>query len=133
MILKHLVRLLFYLILIPFPVECGVFRNLHGSALLWSVAYEFSSPGDALNPLKNSMHPFEMVTYLFKGRNLGYSIITDKCASCTSPANVIDRIGRDNIPGRPSDTTGRPATVHNEPGVPAVRPDQQVRRPVVIR
>ncbi len=62
------------------------------------MAYGFSSPGDALNPLKNSMHSFEMVTYLFKGRNLGYSIITDKCASCTAPANVIDRIGRDNIP-----------------------------------
>src|SRR5690606_13952017 len=100
----------------------------------WNVAYGFSSPGDALNPLKNRMHPFEMVTYVFKGKNLGYSVVTDECASCTAPANVIDRIGRENIPGRPSDTTGRPATDHNEPGgVPAVKPGQQVRKPVVIR
>lgn len=98
------------------------------------MAYGFSSPGDALNPLKNSMHPFEMVTYVYKGKNIGYSTITDECTSCTAPANVIDRIGRENIPGRPSDTTGRPATVHNEAGgVPAVRPGQQVRKPVVIR
>ncbi len=101
----------------------------------WNVTYGYSSPGDVLNPLKNRMHPFEMVTYVYKGKNIGYSTITDECASCTAPANVIDRIGRENIPGgRPSDTTGRPATVHNEAGgVPAVRPGQQVRKPVVIR
>ena len=100
----------------------------------WNVAYGFSSPGDALDPLKNRMHPFEMVTYVFKGKNLGYSVVTDECISCTAPANVIDRIGRESIPGRPSDTTGRPATVHNEPGgTPAVKPGQQVRKPVVIR
>ena len=100
----------------------------------WNVTYGYSSPGDVLNPLKNRMHPFEMVTYVYKGKNIGYSTITDECTSCTAPANVIDRIGRENIPGRPSDTTGRPATVHNEAGgVPAVRPGQQVRKPVVIR
>ena len=98
----------------------------------WSMAYGFSSPGDAINPLKNRMHPFEMVTYVFKGKNLGYSLFTDECASCTAPANVIDRIGSDNLPGRPADT-GRPTTGHNQPGVPAVKPGQQVRQPVVIR
>lgn len=98
----------------------------------WSVAYGYSSPGDAINPLKNRKHPFEMVTYVYKGKNLGYSIVTDECASCTAPANVIDRIGRDDLPGRPAET-GHPTTVHNEPGVPAVKPGQQVRQPVVIR
>ncbi len=98
----------------------------------WSMAYGFSSPGDALNPLKNRMHPFEMVTYVYKGKNLGYSSATDECTSCTAPANVIDRISRGDLPGRPSDT-GRPATVQTEPGVPAVKPGQQVRKPVVIR
>ena len=91
------------------------------------MAYGFSSPGDALNPLKNSMHPFEMATYLFKGRNLGYSIISDKCASCTAPANVIDRIGRDNIPGRPGYAPWRGT-------VPGFQPDgeetrRSIRRP----
>lgn len=73
-----------------------------------------------------------MVTYVCKGKNLGYSIVTDECTSCTAPANIIDRLGRDDLPGRPSET-GRPTTVHTEPGVPAVKPGQQVRQPVVIR
>ena len=98
----------------------------------WSVAYGYSSPGDAINPMKNRKHPFEMVTYVYKGKNLGYSSFTDECASCTAPANIIDRIGSDDLPGRPSDT-GRPTTGHNEPGVPAVKPGQQVRQPVIIR
>ena len=98
----------------------------------WSVAYGFSSPGDAINPMKNRKHPFEMVTYVYKGKNLGYSVVSDVCTSCTAPANIIDRIGSDNLPGRPAET-GRPATVHSEPGVPAVKPGQQVRQPVVIR
>ncbi len=97
----------------------------------WSVVYGYSSPGDAINPLKNRKHPFEMVTYVYKEKNLGYSIITNECASCTAPANVIDRIGRDDLPGRPAET-GRP-TVHTEPGVPSVRPGQQIKQPVVIR
>jgi hypothetical protein len=98
----------------------------------WSVVYGYSSPGDAINPLKNRKHPFEMVTYVYKGKNLGYSIATDECASCTAPANVIDRIGSGDLPGRPAET-GRPTTVHTEPNVPAVKPGQQVRQPVVIR
>lgn len=98
----------------------------------WSMAYGFSSPGDALNPLKNRMHPFELVTFVYKGKNLGHSVSTDECASCTAPANVIDRIGRGDLPGRPAGT-GRPATVQAEPGAPAVKPGQQVRQPVVIR
>ena len=98
----------------------------------WSVVYGYSSPGDAINPLKNRKHPFEMVTYVYKGKNLGYSIATDECTSCTAPANVIDRIGSGDLPGRPAET-GRPTTVHTETNVPAVKPGQQVRQPVVIR
>jgi hypothetical protein len=98
----------------------------------WNVVYGYSSPGDAINPLKNRKHPFEMVTYVYKGKNLGYSVATDECASCTAPANVIDRIGSGDLPGRPAET-GRPTTVHTETNVPAVKPGQQVRQPVVIR
>jgi hypothetical protein len=111
-------------------------RDHQGAAIVstgpWSAAYGYSSPGDAINPLKNRKHPFEMVTYVYRGKNLGYSTVTDECASCTAPANVIDRIGRNDHPGRPADT-GRPATVNTEPGVPAVKPGQQVRQPAVIR
>ncbi len=97
----------------------------------WSVTYGYSSPGDAIIPQKNRKHPFEMVTYMFRGTDLGYSSHTDECASCTSPASVIDRIGRDDIPGAPG-TPGQP-TVQHEVKVPQAKPQQQVKRPVVIR
>jgi hypothetical protein len=97
----------------------------------WSVTYGYSSPGDAINPLKNRKHPFEIVSFIFKGKELGYSDYTDECASCTSPANVIDRIGKDDIPGA-AGAPGRPS-VQREVSVPQVKPQQQVRKPVVIR
>jgi len=97
----------------------------------WSVGYVYTSPGDAINPLKNRKHPFEMVTYVYKGKNLGYSIHTDDCASCTAPANVIERLGRDDLPGTPGQP-GRPS-MQTETSVPAAKPRQQVRQPVVIR
>lgn len=97
----------------------------------WSVAYGYSSPGDAINPLKNRKHPFEMVTYVYKDKNLGYSDNTDNCTSCTAPANVIDRIGRDGAPGAP-EQSGRP-TVRRDPGLPQAKPQQQVSQPGVIR
>ncbi|MCU0459306.1 MAG: hypothetical protein MUE37_09505 [Bacteroidales bacterium] len=100
----------------------------------WSVTYGYSSPGDALNPLKNRKHPFEMVSYVFSGTDLGYSSHTDECTSCTSPASVIDRIGRDDIPGAPGTggTRGQPS-VQREVKVPQAKPQQQVKKPVVIR
>lgn len=97
----------------------------------WSVTYGYSSPGDAIIPQKNGKHPFEMVTYLFRGTDLGYSSHTDECPSCTSPATVIDRIGRDDIPGTPG-KPGQP-TIQGEVKVPQAKPQQQVKRPVVIR
>lgn len=97
----------------------------------WSVTYGYSSPGDALNPVKNRKHPFETVSYIYKGRDLGYSGYTDECTSCTSPANVIDRIGKDDIPGSPG-KPGRPS-VQREVNVPQAKPQQQVKRPDVIR
>lgn len=100
----------------------------------WSVTYGYSSPGDAINPQKNMKHPYEMVSYIFRGTDLGYSGHTDECAACTSPASVIDRIGRDDIPGAPggSGTQGQPS-LQGEVKVPQARPQQQVKRPVVIR
>ncbi|MCK7536566.1 MAG: hypothetical protein MZV63_39085 [Marinilabiliales bacterium] len=38
----------------------------------WSATYGYSSPGDAINPAKNRKHPFEMVTYVYKNKDLGY-------------------------------------------------------------
>ncbi len=67
----------------------------------WSAAYSYSSPGDAITPAKNRKHPFEMVTYVYKNKDLGYSSFVDECASCTSPVNVVDRIGSKTKPGMP--------------------------------
>ena len=97
----------------------------------WSVTYGYSSPGDAINPLKNRKHPFEVVSFIYKGKELGYSGYIDECTSCTSPANVIDRIGKDDIPGA-TGTPGRPS-VQRDVNVPQAKPQQQVRKPVVIR
>lgn len=67
----------------------------------WSVTSGYSSPGDVINPAKNRKHPFEMVTYVYKNKDLGYSFFVDECASCTSPSNVVDRIGTMINPGIP--------------------------------
>ena len=67
----------------------------------WSVTSGYSSPGDIINPAKNRKHPFEMVTYVYKNKDLGYSLFVDECASCTSPSNVVDRIGTLTKPGAP--------------------------------
>jgi len=98
---------------------------------LWSVTYGYSSPGDAINPMKNRKHPFEIVSFIYKDKELGYSNYTDVCTSCTSPANVIDRIGKDDIPGA-AVKPGRPS-VQREVNVPQAKPQQQVKKPVVIR
>jgi hypothetical protein len=62
----------------------------------WSVTAGYSSPADVIDPAKNRKHPFEMVTYVFKNHDLGYKIFLDECASCSSPVNVVERIG--NLP-----------------------------------
>lgn len=64
----------------------------------WSVTYSYSSPGDALLPLKNRKHPFEMVSYVYMNKELGYSSYTDECASCTSPVSIIERLGKTTGP-----------------------------------
>lgn len=97
----------------------------------WSVTYGYSSPGDAINPMKNRKHPFETVSFIYKDRDLGYSDYTDECTSCSSPANVIDRIGKDDIPG----AAGKPGrqSMQKDVNVPQVKPQPQVKKPVVIR
>lgn len=94
----------------------------------WSVTYGYSSPVDAINPAKNRKHPFEMVTYFYKHKDLGYSSFTDECASCTSPVNVVERIGNPTKPGTP----GAPAGSEMKPKVtvPEKQP-QTVRAPVI--
>ena len=67
----------------------------------WSVTSAYSSPGDLIIPAKNRKHPFEMVTYVYKNKDMGYSLFVDECASCTSPSNVVERIGTMIKPGTP--------------------------------
>ncbi|HPJ05915.1 MAG TPA: hypothetical protein PLK17_10400 [Bacteroidales bacterium] len=98
----------------------------------WSVTYAYSSPGDALNPLKNRHHPFEMVTYVYKGRDLGYSDHTTECASCTAPANIIEKLGMENMPDINEQSSGRPS-MQGDKNIPRAKPQQVIKRPSVIR
>ncbi len=94
----------------------------------WNASYGYSSPGDAVNPSKNRKHPFEMVTYVYKNKDLGYSSFVDECASCTSPVNVVERIENAAKPGmfdKPSGPVMQPKVT-----VPAKQP-QTVKPPVV--
>jgi len=95
----------------------------------WSVSYGYSSPGDAIIPAKNRKHPFEMVTYVFKNRDLGYSSFIDECASCTSPVNVVDKIEKVTKPGMPGRLEGE--AMQPNMTMPARQP--QVTRPTIIR
>jgi len=97
----------------------------------WSVTYAYSSPLDAINPRKNGKHPFEMVTYVFKGKDHGYSDYAGECISCTSPVNIIEKMGRDAMPGT-SGRTGRPAMQQNA-NVPREAPQKQIKKPVMVR
>lgn len=95
----------------------------------WSVTYGYSSPGDALIPAKNRKHPFELVTYVYMNKDLGYSSFIDQCTSCTSPVNVVDRIGNTSKPGMP----GKPGGTVMQPKVTVPAKQPQVTRPVIIR
>jgi hypothetical protein len=77
----------------------------------WQSTFTYHSPADVIDPRRNQKHPFEKVTYLYKGIDLGYSSFFNQCASCTSPANVVQKIGS----GRPS---------HQIPGA-VIKPPQQ--------
>ena len=94
----------------------------------WSVTYGYSSPGDALIPAKNRKHHFEMVTYVYRNKDLGYSSFTDQCASCTSPVNVVDKIGNTPKPGMPVNPGG--TVMQPKVTVPAKQP-QTVKPPVI--
>jgi hypothetical protein len=95
----------------------------------WSAAYSYMSPGDALIPDKNRKHPFEMVTYVYKNKNLGYSSFIDECASCTSPTNVVERIGKEMNPGM----FDKPAGPVMQPKMTVPAKQQQVTQPKIIR
>jgi hypothetical protein len=95
----------------------------------WSATYNYMSPGDALIPDKNRKHPFEMVTYIFKDKDLGYYSFIDECASCTSPVNVIDRLGNMSKPGT-ADMTGSPDLQHK---IKVPVKTQQLNKTTMIR
>jgi len=68
----------------------------------WDLTVQYSSPLDAINPSKNRKHPFELVSYKFKNQELGYSVFSNECLSCTSPENVARKIGtqaKRDLPG----------------------------------
>ena len=94
----------------------------------WSATYSYSSPGDVLIPAKNRKHPFEMVTYVYKNKDLGYTSFIDQCASCTSPVNVVEKIETITKPGMPG--MGAPAVQPKAP-VPVQQP--KVTKTPVIR
>ncbi len=103
----------------------------------WSVTYGYSAPGDAINPLKNRKHPFELIRYIYKGTDLGYSDYTDQCGVCTSPLNLLDRLQKNDIPGM-TDQSGRSSvqtekSVQTQKNIPAAKPQQQIKRPPAIR
>ncbi len=95
----------------------------------WSVSYGYSSPGDAIIPAKNRKHPFEMVTYIYKGRDLGYSSFIDECASCSSPVNVVDKMEKVSKPGMP----GRPEGEVMQPQITVPAGQPRLTRPTVVR
>lgn len=95
----------------------------------WSVAYGYSSPGDAIIPARNRKHPFEMVTYVYKGSDLGYSSYVDECASCSSPVNVVDKMERVSKPGMPGRHEGE--VMGPQLNAPAGQP--RLTRPTIIR
>lgn len=71
-----------------------VFATLHtlgessGTAIAssnnWITSIPYLTLADALNPLKNGKHPFEMVSYKYKGEEIGYKLFVDKCNACDS-------------------------------------------------
>ncbi len=101
----------------------------------WSVAYNYLSPGDAIDPHKNGKHPFEMVTYVYKNKDFGYSSFINECASCTSAVNVVENIGKAlkpdavNNPDRP-DMHDRP-NIQQKVNVPVK--NQLLQKTTVIR
>lgn len=85
----------------------------------WQAVFQYQSPADVIDPARNRKHPFEMVSYVFKNNDLGYNLFIDECASCTSPANVVQRLGSKQKTFLPAtqQKTGIPAKT-----APAVRP-----------
>lgn len=86
-------------------VDLKPLENYPGSAIAetgpWNATVEYSSPGDVINPLKNRKHPFELVSYQYKNQDLGYKVFINQCASCTSPANVVEKLGGTQKSGIP--------------------------------
>lgn len=92
----------------------------------WSVDYNYSSPGDVINPAKYSKHPFELVSYIYKGKELGYAYFVNECAYCTSAVNVVKNLDTSNK--RFNSALDRSISAPAE--VPKVKPTV---RPVIIK
>lgn len=92
----------------------------------WSVDYNYLSAGDIMNPAKHGMHPFELVSYIYKGKELGYAYFINECNSCSAVANVVKKFDLPNKRFNKAldQTIAAPATV------PKTQP---VVKPVIIK
>jgi hypothetical protein len=63
----------------------------------WSSTLTYRTPADAINPNINTGHSFEMVSYLYKGRETGSTLHIEMCPSCSSPVNYLQHLGKSII------------------------------------
>jgi hypothetical protein len=85
----------------------------------WQAVFQYQSPADVIDPSRNRKHPFETVSYIYKNHELGYSLFVDECASCTTPANVVQKLGSKQKTFRPATQQKRGIPART---APAVRP-----------
>ncbi|MBW6502049.1 MAG: hypothetical protein K0B05_11710 [Bacteroidales bacterium] len=90
----------------------------------WQRAFQYQSPADVIDPAKNRKHPFELVSYTFKNQELGYRIFIDQCVSCTTPANVVQKLGSRQQTILPGMQQKSPAPART---APVVQPKAPVR------
>lgn len=74
-------------VLQPHPGAAGTSIASSGP---WSSRVQ-TNPGVLILPARNGRHPFERVSYLYEGLELGHSYLIDECHSCRSPQEVINR------------------------------------------
>jgi hypothetical protein len=60
----------------------------------WTSTLRYASMADALNPDKNLGHGFELISYVFKGTETGFSVLEEKCPVCSSTKSFIESMGK---------------------------------------
>jgi len=59
----------------------------------WSVSINYANT-DYVLPAKNGKHFFEKVSYIYNDKELGYSVYTNQCHSCSTPQNLINLVSK---------------------------------------